>query len=75
MARYYFDFRENSGVLQDDVGVELADAETAELEAVKTVTAVAEENFLKGNRSVIVNVREGDRPAFRVSLTLAIEHP
>lgn len=75
MARYYFDFRESSGVLRDDVGVEFADAETATLEAVKTVAAVAEENFRKGNRSVIVNVREGDRPAFKVSLTLAVEHP
>lgn len=75
MARYYFDFRENSTVLQDDVGVELADTETAKLEAVKTLVAIAEENFRKGNRLVIVNVREGDRPAFKVSLTLAIDHP
>lgn len=75
MTRFFFDFRENSSILRDDEGVELSDAKTAELEAVKAAAAVAEENVRKGCNSVVIDVREGDRPAFKVSLRLDVKHP
>lgn len=73
MTRFFFDFRENSSILRDDEGVELTDAKTAELEAVKAAAAVAEENFRKGCNSVVIDVREGERPAFKVSLRLDVK--
>ncbi|ETR76312.1 glutamate dehydrogenase leucine dehydrogenase [Afipia sp. P52-10] len=73
MARFFFDLREGASVLRDDEGVELANAEAAELQAVKAAAAIAEENFRKGNRAVEINVREDSRPAFKISLRVDVD--
>jgi hypothetical protein len=76
MPRFHFDLREDSMVLTDDEGTELADEKAAERRAIETATSVARDAFVEGSAdTVLVEVRNQRADAFlKVAVTLKVEH-
>ena len=68
MTRFYFDFRDASGILRDDVGEELPSATIARKEALRIVgQAVNDLTYRHSEGCVGIDLRDGKGPVLRVS--------
>jgi hypothetical protein len=68
MARFYFDYRDASGLFRDEAGEELPGAEVARAVALKTVgQAVKDLTYRPSEGRVVIEVRDGDGPVLEVS--------
>ena len=68
MTRFYFDFRDASGILRDDAGEELPSATIARKEALRIVgQAVQDLTYRHSEGCVVIDVRDGEGPVLRVS--------
>ncbi|MER8811135.1 DUF6894 family protein [Mesorhizobium australicum] len=70
MPTYHFDYRDNDKMLPDELGSDIADLETARLEAVKTLAELARGIDRPDHQILSIEVREGHKPLLKVSLTL-----
>jgi hypothetical protein len=60
MTRFYFDFRDASGILRDDAGEELPSATIARKEALRIVgQAVQDLTYRHSEGCVVIDVRDG----------------
>jgi hypothetical protein len=74
MPRFHFDIHENSHFIRDDDGQEFADRNAARQEAIETGASIARDAFVRGGTNhVVIDVREGDAPRLKVSITLDVE--
>ena len=61
MTRFYFDFRDASGILRDDAGEELPSATIARKEALRIVgQAVNDLTYRHSEGCVVIDVRDGE---------------
>ena len=68
MTRFYFDYRDASGILRDDAGEELPSATIARKEALETVgQAIKDLTFHHSDGRVVIEVRDREGPVLRVS--------
>jgi hypothetical protein len=74
MARYYFDWRDNDGLLEDDRGLELPDLEAVKIAASRALFDHARDVFPGTNRHTLaIDVRdEFSRPVLSMILVLEI---
>ena len=71
MARFYFDFHDDSGILRDNVGEELPSLTVALREAMETVgDAVKDLTFQQSEGRIVVEVRDGEGPVLKVSAVI-----
>jgi len=75
MAIYHFDYRDNDKLVPDKRGTQIADFETARLEAVRLLAELARGIDRPEHRVLSIEVREGHKPLLQVSLTLDIKTP
>lgn len=75
LPKFYFDFDDGRAYLPDEVGTELADAETARLHAVSVLATLASDAALEGHiREIAVNVHDEERRlVLHARLTVATE--
>jgi len=71
MPRYYFDLRDRSGALKDEIGEELENDAAARKEAVRAATAIARDT-LDSDGSISVEVRKDAARLFTVVLAISI---
>jgi hypothetical protein len=68
MGRFYFDFHDDTGIIRDDAGEELPSATAARKEALEVVgQAVKDLTHRHSDGRIVIEVRDGDGPIFRVS--------
>ena len=76
MARYYFDIMDDEGVFLDDVGMELADMDTAIKEARRTLADMVRDALRSQSPdSVSISIRDGAEGPVVLSVTLKTEEP
>jgi hypothetical protein len=75
MAIYHFDDRDNEKLVPDKHGTEIADLETARVDAIRTLADLARDIERSEHRVLSIEVREGHKPLLQVSLTLDIKTP
>lgn len=74
MPRYHFDIHENSRVIPDEEGQDLAGESDAHKEAVMTGASIARDAFVSGSaQRVVVDVSEDGAPVLKVSITLEVD--
>ncbi|MGY4236004.1 hypothetical protein ACVIIW_004951 [Bradyrhizobium sp. USDA 4449] len=75
MPRFHFDIHEDSRLIADEDGQNLADVGVARKEAMLTGASIAREAFLTGSADhVVVDVREDEHaPCLKISITLEVE--
>ena len=74
MPRFHFHIVEDERVVNDEEGQEFTENEAVRREAVETGASIARDAFIRGSASqVIVDVRSGDQPFLRVTISLTIE--
>jgi len=76
MPRFYFDIREDGTSIEDEEGIDLADVNAAQKEAVKSVAEIGHAVLPEtGLRSVSIDVRDrnGDH-VLSATLTLDVTH-
>jgi hypothetical protein len=74
MPRFHFHIKDDGRFIEDEEGQEFADDESVRREAVETGASIARDAFMSGRASkVIVDVRQGDIPFLRVSISLDVE--
>lgn len=68
MPRYFFDIQDNGGIAADEVGLELADLQAAEIEAAQSLADLAK-NMPSGadRRDIEIAVRTDNRPLFKAA--------
>jgi uncharacterized protein DUF6894 len=74
--RYYFDLRDDDGLVADDEGVELADLRAAEKEAFQALADAVKDAFTRplGHLSeTAIQVRDESGPVMRVRFAIDIE--
>lgn len=71
MPRYYFDLRDRSGTLEDNVGEELENKAAARKEAIRAATAIARDT-LDSDGSVSMDVRTDAGKLFTLVLAISI---
>ena len=72
MGKFYFDFHDDTGVIRDDAGEDLPNATAARKEALELVSQAVKDlahRHLDGR--IVVEVRNGDGPIFKVSALIA----
>ena len=71
MARFYFDFHDDTGIIRDDAGEELPSATVARKEALETVgEAVKALTHRHSDGRIVIEVRDGDGPILKVSAVI-----
>jgi hypothetical protein len=74
MPRFHFHIKDNGNFIEDEEGQEFADAESVRREAIETGASIARDAFVSGRtQRVIVDVRQGDVPFLKVSISLDVE--
>jgi len=69
MERYFFDIQSGRDFFADDEGLRLPNQKAAELEAMHTLTGIANETLFRGERpDLAVEVRSTNEPLFCVSI-------
>jgi DNA-binding IclR family transcriptional regulator len=75
MPHFFFDVRENEKLAPRDSGAEFADAEAAEIEAVRAAVEITADGYERGTRSVSVEVwDERGKLVVTVSMSLIVKH-
>ena len=72
MGRFYFDFHDDTGIIRDEAGEELPGAAAARKEALELIGQAVKDlahRHLDGR--IVVEVRNGDGPIFKVSALIA----
>lgn len=74
MSRFFFDFKDGSDLMRDDVGLELAGVAEAQAEAIRALPGIVRDEVADGDdRDFEIDVRdEGEHLLLTVSLTLRI---
>ena len=73
MPRFHFDIGEDGLFIRDDEGREFESAASA---AVAAGIAMARDAFIAGSADhVVIDVREGDAPVMKISITLEVKEP
>jgi hypothetical protein len=76
MARYYFDLRDDGGIISDDEGLELSSLQRAQEEAARSLADMARDaiSSRSGNaaRAMSVEVRDADGPLLQVRFMFEI---
>ena len=71
MARFYFDFHDDTGIMKDDAGQELPSATVARTEALEAVgQAVKDLTYRNSDGRIVIEVRDGDGPILKVSAVI-----
>jgi hypothetical protein len=74
MPRFHFHVKDNGNFIEDEDGQEFTDTESVRREAVETGASIARDAFVSGSaQQVIVDVRQGDVPFLKVSISLYVE--
>ena len=74
MPRFHFHVKDNGTFIEDEEGQEFSDTELVRREAVETGASIARDAFMSGRaQRVIVDVRQGDVPFLKVSVSLDVE--
>jgi len=73
MAIYHFDYRDNEKLVPDKQGTEIADLETARIDAIRILAELARGIDQPDHRVLSIEIREGHKPLLQVSLTLDIK--
>jgi hypothetical protein len=78
MPRYYFDIRDNDGVVPDEDGTELEDITQAQIEAAASLADVSKEfatkDFQPMGHSLSIEVRDSNGPLFAVAFRFVGRH-
>ncbi|GKQ50831.1 DUF6894 family protein [Bradyrhizobium sp. Ce-3] len=72
MAQFFFDLQEDGSVLLDREGVDLADAQQAELKAWQTACDIAKDNAGQRSRSIKILVRDQHAEILAVELNATV---
>lgn len=76
MARYYFDVRDGDDAFDDDMGIELADMETAIREARRALADMMRDALRDETRHLLsIAIREGARGPVVLTVTLTTVTP
>ena len=76
MPRYFFDIRDATGVHTDDVGLELADMNTAIVEARRALADMTRETLLGGDDTQLnILIRDGADGPVKLAVSLTTERP
>jgi 1,2-phenylacetyl-CoA epoxidase PaaB subunit len=74
MPRFHFHVKETENFIEDEDGQEFTETESVRREAVETGASIARDAFVRGSaQRVIVDVRRGDMPFLKVSISLDVE--
>lgn len=74
MPRFHFHIKDDGTFIEDEEGQEFDDRDAVRREAVETGASIARDAFVSGRaRQVIVDVREGDIPFLKISISLDVE--
>lgn len=74
MQRYYFDYRDATGVTEDGIGEEFPGIEAARKMALVTLGEIARDFGLSGQEGQItIEVRDGNGPVLTASATIEIK--
>jgi hypothetical protein len=74
MPRFHFHIKDNGRFIQDEEGQVFADKDAVRREALETGASIARDAFISGNaKEVIVDVRQGNVPFLKVSITLNVQ--
>lgn len=80
MTRYYFDLRDEQGVMTDEEGMELPTVQAVQEEAAQSLADMARDEMRKElgqdrnhHRSMAVEVRDDDGPLMTVKFTFEID--
>ena len=73
MSRFHFHIKDDGAFIEDQEGQEFDDREAVRREALETGASIARDAFVSGRaRQVIIDVREGDLPFLKISISLDI---
>ena len=72
MPRYYFDIHDDQFSTIDDTGAELVGVEAAKAHAIRVAASVAQDIFPRGQRELVVAVRDAEKPVFSAKVVLTI---
>jgi hypothetical protein len=74
MPRFHFHIKDNGRFIQDEEGQVFADRDAVRREALETGASIARDAFISGNaKEVIVDVRQGNVPFLKVSISLNVQ--
>jgi hypothetical protein len=74
MPRFHFHIKDNGRFIQDEEGQVFADKDAVRREALETGASIARDAFISGNaKEVIVDVRQGNVPFLKVSISLNVQ--
>jgi hypothetical protein len=74
MPRFHFHIEENGKRIPDEEGQEFRDSDAVRKEAIATGASIARDVFMAGSACrVVVDVRAGGAPFFKVSITLDVQ--
>jgi hypothetical protein len=74
MSRFHFHIEENGTRIPDEEGQEFRDSTAVRREAIATGASIARDAFMTGSACrVVIDVREGGTPFFKVSITLDVQ--
>jgi hypothetical protein len=74
MPRFHFHIKDNGRFIQDEEGQVFADKDAVRREALETGASIARDAFICGNaKEVIVDVRQGNVPFLKVSISLNVQ--
>lgn len=74
MRRYFFDFRDGSGLVADEEGIEFPNLEAVQNEAARALTELARDELRKADGSgspyhIMVEVRDDDGPVMHAKFS------
>ncbi len=76
MPRYYFDVTDESGVHNDDVGLELPDMDTAIMEARRALADMTRESLVERDPGYLsIRIRDGADGPVNLVVSLTTERP
>ena len=76
MPRYFFDIRDGTGVHTDDVGLDLADMNTAIVEARRALADMTRETLLGSDDTQLdILIRDGADGPVKLAVSLTTERP
>ncbi len=74
MPRYYFDVSDETGIHEDDVGLELVDMEAAIAEARRALVDMTRESLLSSNTTDFhIRIRDGAEGPVNLAVTVTTE--
>jgi hypothetical protein len=77
MRRYFFDLRDDDGLVVDGAGLEFKDLHIVQEEAARSISDMVRDAFRKPtsgfSQQMAIEVRDGDGPVMKLRLTFEIE--